>query len=150
VWRLIFSESFKNGALFMKNVVYVAALSVLLLFTGCAGTNNSNQDSALATVPVEYAGMTNPLGSGAAGDGAVIYKNYCASCHGETGKGDGFAGASLEPKPKDLSQLSAIAGDDYLFWRISTGKPATAMVGWRGILEDDQIWRVVSFIRSLK
>lgn len=31
--------------------------------------------------------------------GELIYKEYCAQCHGATGKGDGPAAAGLEPKP---------------------------------------------------
>jgi mono/diheme cytochrome c family protein len=31
--------------------------------------------------------------------GKVVYKEYCAQCHGATGKGDGPAAAGLEPKP---------------------------------------------------
>ena len=31
--------------------------------------------------------------------GRVIYKEYCAQCHGKTGQGDGPAAAGLEPKP---------------------------------------------------
>lgn len=128
-------------------------LFVFLFLTACgeaASSVDSNQDAPPATVPAEYAGMTNPLGAGAVGEGANIFQGYCASCHGETGKGDGYAGASLEPKPKDLAQLSAVVGDDYLYWRISKGNQGTAMIGWEGILEQEQIWQIVSFIRTLK
>jgi mono/diheme cytochrome c family protein len=31
--------------------------------------------------------------------GKVLYKEYCAQCHGFTGKGDGPAASGLEPKP---------------------------------------------------
>jgi mono/diheme cytochrome c family protein len=31
--------------------------------------------------------------------GKVVYKEYCAQCHGATGKGDGPAASGLEPKP---------------------------------------------------
>lgn len=136
----------------MKKVVFLTVFSIVLLLTACAENPNSstNQEIALATVPAEYAGITNPLGSESANDGAAVYNSYCLSCHGETGKGDGYASTSLEPKPKDLSQLGAVAGDDYLFWRISKGKEGTAMIGWGGVLEDEQIWQVVSFIRTLK
>src|SRR5262245_51570160 len=103
----------------MKKFVYVA-LCISLFVTACGNTISKTQDVPLATVPAEYAGMTNPLGAEAASEGAEVYNTYCASCHGETGKGDGVAGASLEPKPKDLSELRAQVGDDYLFWRIST------------------------------
>ena len=136
----------------MKKIIYPAIFAFLLL-TACDKVNNvpdSNQDSALATVPAEYIGRTNPLGSDAAEEGAKVYKDYCTSCHGETGNGDGIADASLEPKPKDLVQLSSIVGDDYLFWRISKGSPGTAMVGWGEVLDEEQIWQVVSFIRTLK
>ncbi len=34
-----------------------------------------------------------------AGRGKVLYKEYCAQCHGLTGKGDGPAASGLEPKP---------------------------------------------------
>ena len=137
----------------MKKIIYLAIFAFLLL-TACGEAKNvpdSNQDSALATVPAEYAGKTNPLGSDAEEEeGAKAYKDYCTSCHGETGKGDGIAGASLEPKPKDLVKLSAVVGDDYLYWRISKGSPGTAMVGWGEVLDEEQIWQVVSFIRTLK
>ncbi|MDH5346483.1 MAG: c-type cytochrome [Nitrospira sp.] len=34
-----------------------------------------------------------------AGRGKTLYKEYCAQCHGFTGKGDGPAASGLEPKP---------------------------------------------------
>jgi ABC-type multidrug transport system ATPase subunit/ABC-type transport system involved in multi-copper enzyme maturation permease subunit/mono/diheme cytochrome c family protein len=33
--------------------------------------------------------------------GHTVYVQNCAPCHGETGKGDGTAAASLDPKPRD-------------------------------------------------
>jgi mono/diheme cytochrome c family protein len=47
-------------------------------------------------------------------------------------------------------ELQSTVADDYLFWRIHNGKTGTAMVAWKGILTDEQIWQVVSFIRTLK
>ena len=104
----------------------------------------------LATVPAEFAGQMNPYGTEAALQGAEIYRTYCESCHGETGLGDGIAGGSLVPPPKNLVELQPTVEDDYLFWRIHNGKTGTAMVAWKGILTDEQIWQVVSFIRTLK
>jgi mono/diheme cytochrome c family protein len=71
-------------------------------------------------------------------------------CHGSQGHGDGPAGQALDPKPRNLAELQAKAGDDFLFWRIREGKPGTSMVAWKGILTDEQTWQVVSFIRTLK
>lgn len=47
-----------------------------------------------------YEPWTSPEFSQAdAGRGNVLYKEYCAQCHGLTGKGDGPAASGLEPKP---------------------------------------------------
>lgn len=42
----------------------------------------------------------------AAGDGAAEYRARCASCHGESGAGDGPAAASLRSRPSDLRMLA--------------------------------------------
>ncbi|NUQ60493.1 MAG: cytochrome c [Anaerolineales bacterium] len=94
--------------------------------------------------------MTNPLGADAATAGAEVFNTNCASCHGPEGHGDGPAGAALDPAPKNLPELAAQVGDDYLYWRISTGKEGTSMVAWKGVLTDEQIWQAVAFIRTLK
>ncbi len=47
-----------------------------------------------------YEPWTSPeFGKASAGRGKVIYKEYCAQCHGFTGKGDGPAASGIEPKP---------------------------------------------------
>ena len=42
--------------------------------------------------------------------GAQDFANYCASCHGAGGKGDGPAAAGLDKKPADLTQLAGPDG----------------------------------------
>lgn len=136
----------------MRRIVFVLMVSVLVL-AGCGGSQNSsgaNEDASLAPVPSEYAGLTNPLGAETAAEGAEVFRTNCEMCHGPQGRGDGPAGQSLDPKPKDLAQLQMQAGDDFLFWRISEGKPGTSMVAFKGILSEEQIWQTVSFIRTLK
>ena len=127
-------------------------LLTLLLLTAC-GSNSSSSDSTplpLATVPPEFAGKTNPLDASAATAGAEVFKANCVSCHGEQGKGDGIASGSLDPKPANLAEVTKQAGDDYLFWRISEGKPGSSMVAWKVILDEEQIWQAISFIHTLK
>jgi len=136
----------------MKKALYFVILSLFLL-TACGeriGSPGSEPISTPAPVPEEYAGKTNPFGPEAADEGAKIFKTNCETCHGPQGHGDGPAGQSLDPKPQDLSELQKIAEDDYLFWRISEGKEGTSMVAWKGILTEEQIWQVVSFIRTLR
>ena len=39
--------------------------------------------------------------------GEMLFQQNCASCHGAEGAGDGPVAIYIEPKPTDLSQLSA-------------------------------------------
>ena len=136
----------------MKKIASLVLLGIILL-AACGESSDSSEPEpigTLATVPAEYAGKTNPFGVDAAPEGAQVFKTNCEMCHGPQGHGDGPAGASLEPQPKNLAVLQQSAADDYLFWRIHDGKPGTSMVAWKGIITDEQIWQAVSFIRTLE
>ena len=134
----------------MKRFLLGIFVIIAMVLTACNKSKSTENVDAIAPVPAEFAGRTNPLGTDAAQVGADIFDGYCASCHGESGHGDGPAAASLEPAPKNLAELQTQVGDDYLFWRISTGKPGTSMIAWQGILTDEQIWQAAAFIRTLK
>jgi mono/diheme cytochrome c family protein len=131
----------------MKKFLLVVLVLTAVVLTACGG-GSSNAVATLAPVPAEFAGKTNPGADAAAG--AEVFKANCESCHGPQGHGDGPAGAALDPAPKNLATLQAQAGDDYLYWRVNTGKEGTAMVAWKGTLTDDQIWQAIAFIRTLK
>ncbi len=134
----------------MRKIFLVIVVGVLLL-TACGGSSTTSAENAtLAPVPADYAGLTNPLGAEAASAGAEVFRTNCEMCHGPQGHGDGPAGQSLDPKPRNLASIQAAASDDFLFWRVREGKPGTSMVAWKGILSDEQIWQTVSFIRTLK
>lgn len=133
----------------MKKDVFVVFMLAALLLAACGG-GGAETVVSLDSVPADFAGKTNPFGADAATAGAEVFKTNCAACHGDTGLGDGPAGAALDPAPKNLAELQAQAGDDYLFWRITTGKEGTSMVPWKGILTEEQIWQLVAFLRTLK
>lgn len=137
----------------MKTILVALLLLMTLGASACGGAGNvpsAGASGTLAPVPADYAGKQNPLGPEAAGAGAQVFQSNCEACHGPQGHGDGPAGVALEPAPKNLAELNKVAGDDYLFWRISTGRPGTAMPPWKGVLTDEQIWQLVAFIRTLK
>lgn len=94
-------------------------------------------------------------GSGDVAEGATQYKMYCATCHGETGCGDGPLSAGLDPKPAkhcDGSYMNKL-DDEYLFKVVKEGGAAVGksplMAAWGGSLSDDQIWDVVAYMRSI-
>jgi mono/diheme cytochrome c family protein len=44
-------------------------------------------------------------------EGRDLYMRYCASCHGNSGTGDGPVAAALEPRPADLTRLRERYGE---------------------------------------
>lgn len=135
----------------MKHIYIFGIVLLLFVLAGCASGGNVSPSGSQTpdTIPTEYASLENPLDASAAAEGAKVFQTNCQACHGAAGKGDGPAASSLVPPPADLAQLGQSASDAYLFWRISTGVPGTAMVAWRGVLSQTQIWQVITFIHTL-
>ena len=103
--------------------------------------------------PTSY--YTSPTGfsadSIAAGD--TLYPVYCASCHGIEGRGDGPDAKNLSLPPADLTAPHLFAhSDGELFWWLSHGMEDAAgrlaMPGFEDILDEDQRWQLIDFIRA--
>lgn len=45
--------------------------------------------------------------------GGEIYRTYCATCHGATGRGDGPLADSMRRKPADLTEIARRNGGEY-------------------------------------
>ena len=133
-----------------SHLIFAIILFFLIALSACSNSSAVNSPVSLATVPPDFAGKTNPLSSDASTAGAAIFKTYCSSCHGDTGHGDGAAGMYLDPRPANLVTLNSIVADDFLYWRINTGKKGTSMPAWKGVLDEQQIWQITAFIRTFK
>ncbi|HBV55944.1 MAG TPA: cytochrome C [Rhodobacteraceae bacterium] len=48
-----------------------------------------------------------------ASEGAALYAENCAICHGPLARGDGPIAAGLSPKPSDLTKITRRAGDTF-------------------------------------
>jgi putative heme-binding domain-containing protein len=87
---------------------------------------------------------TNPLASDpkAAEVGRWSFRIYCAPCHGI--HADGGRGPDLT-----LGTYTAGDRDIDLFRVISRGVPGTEMAAYGGRVEDEGIWRMVAYIKSV-
>lgn len=103
--------------------------------------------------PGEAGGPLNPLAADAPtiAAGRLLYQANCASCHGVGGKGDGPLAIGLRPLPGDFTQhmLPGKHTEGQAFLWIKNGFPNSAMPAWGQRLPDEQIWQLVTFLRTL-
>lgn len=82
--------------------------------------------------------------------GQKVYKNNCAVCHGNEGKGDAPAGLAANPPARNFveGKWRYSGTSDGLFATITNGSPGTAMASFKHLPKHDR-WALVQFIRSI-
>ncbi len=79
--------------------------------------------------------------------GKPVYEQFCSTCHGSDGKGNGPGTKNLEsgspaPFPSGMNY-------PYIFYRIRSGVPASMMYGFEPLLDETQIWNVTAYVVNL-
>jgi mono/diheme cytochrome c family protein len=102
------------------------------------------------SVPLEDKLRNNPLPANEANLNAAkpVYNEYCANCHGDTGKGDGSDAMMYDPAPSDLTEPKHMnhLTDGEIFYQITQGRKP--MPSFRKKLTEDQRWQLVILVRS--
>ena len=98
--------------------------------------------------------------------GAALYERDCTGCHGLAGQGDGPGaaligaqnavqqggdhGMAMDKPPADFTDLVAQAGaSDLLYYgKLVRGGMGTSMPYWGTIYSEDELWQVITFLRS--
>ena len=83
--------------------------------------------------------------------GERIYRQHCVVCHGGKGNGQTTVGLALPRHPQNFTDVAGMArlSNRELANAIKDGKPDTAMVAWKSILNDEDIRRIILFIRQI-
>lgn len=90
--------------------------------------------------------------------GAKLFADNCAGCHGSSGAGDGVCAQFLIPHPRDFTtgtfRFKTTPGGDMptdqdLFRTVSLGLHGTGMPPWKFLLQDDERWALVTFLKTL-
>ncbi|MBM3933309.1 MAG: c-type cytochrome [SAR202 cluster bacterium] len=112
----------------------------VLTFVEGAGVGESDY-----VVPAE-----NPFPATAASidQGKTSYLQFCSVCHGDGGLGDGPLASSLDPAPSDLNEHVPIHPDSYLFATVSNGLPGSGMPALGGAMTEEEIWRLINYLRD--
>ena len=133
-----------------------AAVVVLCLFTASI---TAQQKPNIKIVPASRVDATS---------GAALYSHHCASCHGNSGRGDGPVAVSLKTPPADLTSLTkhnagkfpelkvynAIRGDANVAAHGNKEMPVWGDLFWK--LDDDanhvslRIRNLTRFVESLQ
>ena len=85
---------------------------------------------------------------GESNKGKTLYLKHCKICHGQEGKGDGYA--LFNPPVADLTASTIQNKSDKELWEsIHMGVSNTSMEMWRFVLSDEEITAVLGYVRSL-
>ncbi len=140
-----------------------------LAFAGYAGRTRLRKESGGLGAAAIVLGIlllmqarVDPILAVAAGDGAVnpndiamvergkgVYTTNCLSCHGADLRGDGPAGAGMQPPPANFSQPHTMvhSDEDMVYW-IEQGKQGTGMPGFQSVLSDQDVRDVLAYIKN--
>ncbi len=126
----------------MRRTTLIAVL-VFIYAAMIAHAQQARDHDPLWVAPTADAAKTNPLTvrPEAIAGGEKIYRQRCATCHGDDGHGT--------PKAPDLTAPDVLGqSDGALFWKITSGNTHAGMPTF-SFLPKPQRWQLVLYVRSL-
>ncbi len=81
--------------------------------------------------------------------GKKIFEDRCKVCHGVRGDSDRFTASVLNPPPRNFTTEAARKelSRERMIRSVTEGRPGTAMMPWKNILQEKEIRAVVGYIR---
>lgn len=125
-----------------------ATFAVMLLASFAVGARKAKKDDGpvaqLNKAPTWAHGLQNPFAGQpvAVAAGGKLYQQYCAQCHGQDARGLERAANLHSPAVQD-------APPGVLFWALRNGRIRKGMPSWAQ-LPDQQIWQIVTYLKTLK
>ena len=153
-------KNYKKGSLLLATAIGISfCLSLTILFSpGLKPAYSADEQVLKPRVPAdklaEVKGLANKMAanSEAVEEGREIFlgRGICFSCHGKEGKGDGAAGASFKPGPRNFTDVEwqKARSDGEIFWAITNGTEY-GMLAFENMLTDEERWELVNYIRDL-
>lgn len=82
--------------------------------------------------------------------GKLLYAKHCKSCHGNVGEGDGPKAASMKTKMVSFKEAKFQAqGDGDIYFQSFVGRDEMPNFE-KKILDDEDRWAIVHYMRTLK
>lgn len=136
----------------------LAVAALLAVCTACKARRPGAFERAVATrvkLHLTVGGRNNPDPLPATDDmvrrGQRAFAAYCSVCHGLDGQKTGvpFAEAMSPPVPSLAAPEIQAYTDGQLKWIIENGLFPSGMPASRGLLSDEEMWRIVRYLRHL-
>lgn len=138
--------------------IAISAIAACMVLAGCSVNKPGRIETFVATgfkhhVSVRGKKDRNPIPATADAikAGQRNFSNYCYACHGLDGQNTGvpFAERMSPPVPSLNSASVQSYTDGQLKWIIENGVSPSGMPASKGILNDDEIWQIIHYIRHL-
>ena len=117
-------------------LVVVTAFLALLPF----GVPKAEQSTHTAKIENPFAGRADLVD-----EGRSLFNQYCSHCHGPN--------AVQGERPRDLRRLGIRYGDKapaVFYETVSTGRIDLGMPVWKGVLSDDVLWRMFTYLQTVQ
>lgn len=133
----------KKGLLGMLLLMLIIFMAIAV--SGCSEKQTGTEEHSEKHEDAKFYPKTKP----SAVAGQQIYKSKCATCHGETGGGDGETASKLKEKPKDFTKLSFMRREapQEFYEAITDGKES--MPKFKKSLTEAQRWDALFYVWSL-
>jgi mono/diheme cytochrome c family protein len=120
----------------------VSRLGVATVFLALLpfGAPMAEQPTRMVQIENPFAGRTDLVD-----EGRSLFNQYCSHCHGPN--------AVQGERPRDLRRLNIRYGDkaSTIFYEtVSTGRTDVGMPVWRGVLTDDVLWRIFTYLQAVQ
>ena len=142
----------------MKILNPLCAVFLTFAMAGCKVSSPGSLQTSVANevkkrVTIGGKDWTNPIPDSPASrkEGQEHFGHHCQICHGLDGQNTGvpFA-AQMDPPVPDLTSPDVQEyADGQLKWIMQNGISPSGMPAWKGILDEDEMWKIVRYLRHL-
>ncbi len=135
----------------MKRFTFVWMLTVVALLTLNACSGLGGEPQIVATQRPTSNSQSDTMNTTMSTDGATIYAQRCASCHGPQGKGDGEVIKQAGVPIPDFTNLTTVVSktiDEY-YDVVTNGRLEKLMPPWKDALTEEQRWAVTQYVYDM-
>src|SRR4051794_15487952 len=141
-----------------KCLAWLGATTISVSLLGCGVSKPGSIESKVAkeiksNMTVGGKDDKNPVAysEDSVKEGGEHFQHHCQICHGLDGQNTGVPFAEqMSPPVADLASKDVQDyTDGQLKWIVQNGIGPSGMPAWKGILEDDEMWKIVHYIRHL-